>query len=202
MTQTTLALYNQALILCGASTMASELEDTVNGRAVRGVADIARQSIHTECQWTFSTTRTTLATVATTTIAWYYPEEGYVYTRPAGALRIWGMSDIYAHWREEGEYLISDIAGLGAKWTFDHTTVGLWRPKFQAAFIDKLCSEISFTILNSEPKAQAFLTKYKRITLPDAMAEDSQTGTHQTVIDDEWLGAKFQNGGNPARSYG
>ena len=200
-TYSTVALCNNALVLCGASPITSLTEDSANARALNAVYEIARKSILTECKWTFSTTRTTIATVATTTIAWFYDEESYVYTRPSAALRIWGMSDIYALWREEGSYLISDTAGLGAIFTFDQSDVSLWPPKFVAAFMDKLCSEVCYMILNSIQKAEAFLSKYEKISLPAAKTENSQTGTHQQVIDDSWEGAKFSNGGNAAKSY-
>ena len=111
------------------------------------------------------------------------------------------MSDIEAIWREEGAYIISNTASLGTLYTFDHSEVGLWRHKTIVAFIDKLCSDICFMILNSGPKAQAFLEKYEKVTLPKAMAEDSQTGIHQEVQDDAWLKSKFGGGGNSARSY-
>ncbi len=201
-TYTTVGIVNHALVLCGASPITSLTEDTANARAANAVYETSRKSILTDCRWTFALTRSTLSTVATTTIAFLYPEETSVYSRPAGALRIWQMSDIEAIWREEGAYIISNTASLGTLYTFDHSEVGLWRHKFVEAFIDKLCAEISYMILNSATKAQSFMEKYEKISLPKAMSEDSQTGAHQEVIDDAWLKAKYTGGGNPARSYG
>ena len=201
-TYTTVGICNHALVLCGASPITALTDDTANARALNAVFENARKAILTECRWTFALTRSTLATVATTAISFLYPEETSVYTRPTNALRIWQMSEIEAMWREEGPYIISNTASLGTLYTFDHSEVGLWRHKFVEAFIDKLCSDICFMILNSATKAQAFLEKYEKITLPKAMAEDSQTGVHQEVIDDAWLKSKYGNEGNPARSYG
>lgn len=200
-TYTTLAICNKALVLCGASPITSLSEDTANARALNAAYEISRQDFLTECRWTFSLTRSTLATVATTTFAFLYDEEGYGYSVPTGALRIWQMSDVEAVWRQEGSYIISDSDSLGALWTFDQSEVGLWTPKAVMAFIDKLCSDISYQIINSVPKAEAFLSKYQKISLPAAMSENSQTGTHQEVIDDAWLRSKQGGGGNPARSY-
>jgi len=56
-------------------------------------------------------------------------------------------------------------------------------------------------ILNDAKKGQLFLEKYKKLSLPSAMAEESQTGTHQEPIDDAWLKAKYGQDGNPSRSY-
>src|SRR3990167_3093263 len=199
-TYTTVGLVNHALLLCGASPIVALTDDTTNARAANAVYENARSGFLTECRWTFALTRSSLATSATV-MAWLHDEESYVYDRPTGALRIWQMSDIEAIWREEGAYIISNTASLGTLYTIDHTEVGLWRPKPTIAFIDKLCSDISFMVLNSATKAEAFLTKYQKVSLPAAMAEESQTGTHQEVQDDAWLKSKYGNGGNPARSY-
>lgn len=199
-TYTTVGLCNHALLLCGASPITALADDTANARALNAVYENARKGFLTECRWTFALTRTSLATSATT-FAWLHDEEAYVYTRPSGALRIWEMSDLEAIWREEGDYIISNTASLGTLYTIDHSEVGLWRPKAIIAFIDKLCSDICFMVLNSAQKAEAFLAKYQKVSLPAAMAEESQTGTHQEVRDDEWLKSKYGNGGNPARSY-
>lgn len=199
-TYTTIGICNHALILCGASTITSLSDDTNNARTLNAIIEDERKSFLTECRWTFSLTRTTLATVATTTFAWLNPEESYAYSRPSDILRIWQMSDIYAIWREEGAYIFSNTASLGTLATRDHSEYGLWRHKTVEAFTDKLCAAISFQILNSETKAKAFLEKYIKVTLPAAMAEDGQTGDHQEVIDDEWLRARH-GGGNPGRSY-
>lgn len=200
-TYTTLGIVNHALVLCGASPVTALTEDSTNGRALNAIYENARKGFLTECRWTFALTRSTLATASTATLAYLNDEEAYAFTKPSDALRIWQMSDIEAIWRQEGNYIISNTASLGTLYTYDHSEVGLWGPKAVIAFIDKLCAEISFHILNSSTKAQAFLEKYEKISLPKAMAEESQTGTHQEVIDDAWLRAKYHNGGNPARSY-
>ncbi len=204
-TYTTIGICNHALVLCGASPITALTDDSANARSLNAIYENARKGFLTECRWSFSTTRSTLATNSTTNLfPWTFDEEGYVYNRPGttgSCLRIWDMSDINAIWREEGEYLISDTTGLGARWTWDNSEVGLWRPKAITAFMDKLCSDICYMIINSVTKAEAFLKKYEGVSLPSAMAENSQTGMQQEVIDDAWEKAKFGQGGNPARSY-
>src|SRR3990167_2756815 len=143
-TYTTVGIVNHALLLCGASPIVALTDDTANARAADAVYENARKGFLTECRWTFALTRSTLATVATTTFAFLHDEEGYGYTRPSDALRIWQMSDIEAIWREEGGYIISNTASLSTLYTWDHNEVGLWRPKATIAFIDKLCSDIAF----------------------------------------------------------
>lgn len=201
-TQTTIAIANRALVFCGASPITSLTEDSHNARAVNAVFEMCRQSILTDNRWTFSLTRSTLTTNSTENLfPWTYSQEGYVYDKPTDALRIWAVSEPNALWRVEGEYIISDTAGLGVLYTWDNTEPGLWRPKFITAFVDKLCSEICFMILNNRTRANDFLEKYEKISLPSAEAENSQTGDHQFIRDDEWLSAKYDGSGNPARSY-
>lgn len=201
-TYTTVGICNHALVLCGASPITALTDDSANARALNAVFENARKGFLTECRWTFALTRSTLATVSTSgLVPFYYDDEAYVYDRPSNALRIWEMSDIAAMWREEGTRIISNTASLGTLYTWDHSEIGLWRPKATVAFMDKLCSDICFMILNSATKAQAFLEKYQRVSLPAAMAEESQTGAHQQIQDDAWLKAKYSGGGNPARSY-
>lgn len=196
-TQSTVTIVNKALTLCGANTISSLTEDTNNARIVNTIYAMSRQEILTECKWIFATTRSTLVTVATTTIAWYHTNEAYVYNRPAEALRIFELSDDKAEWREEGSYIICDTAGLGAKYVFDQTDVSKYPPMFIKAFIDLLCSEICFKVLNSIEKAKMFLELYEKISLPKAMAENSQVGLHQVMTDDAWEAAKYSNE-NPA----
>jgi len=204
-TYTTVGICNHALVLCGASPITALTDDSANARSLNAIYENARKGFLTECRWTFSTTRSTLVTNTTTNlIPWKFDEEAYVYNRPGttgSCLRIWDMSDTAAIWREEGEYIISDTDGLGARWTWDNSEVGIWRPKAISAFMDKLCSDISYIIINSVQKAEVFLTKYEKISLPAAMAENSQTGYQQEVIDDYWLKSKYGQDGNPARSY-
>lgn len=200
-TYTTLAVSNQALVLCGASPITALTDDTPNARALNAVYTISKKAFLTECKWNFSTTRSTLVTASTATLAWLHDEEAYAYVRP-DALRVWEVSDQQAVWREEGDYIIADTGSLGAKWTFE-VDIGKFSPKAITAFIDKLCSDICFMILNSTPKAESFLAKYEKVSLPQAKTENSQTGTQQVPIDDAWISSKYANGGggNPARSY-
>lgn len=205
-TATTLLILNHALVLCGASSITSLSDDTANARSLNAVYENCRRGFLTETRWSFSTTRSSLATNSTTGLfPWTFEEEGYVYDAPGtpsvNCLRIWDMSDPNAIWRLEGNYIISDTADLGVRWTFDNSEIGLWSPKAIIAFMDKLCADISLMIMSSSKKAQMYLEKYEKVSLPDAMAENSQTGFQIQVIDDAWLASKFGQGGNPSRSY-
>lgn len=196
MAVTKTSLVNKALTLCGAAPITNITDDTNNARIVNRVYEISRKAILTENRWNFATTRTTLS-ISAETMPWLYINEAYIYVRPADALRIFGVSDEQASWREEGDLIISDTASLGIRYVYDHDVPSKYPPKFLEAFIDKLCSDISFMILNDGRKAKAFLEKYEKVTLIKAQAENSQTGVQQFVKDDAWENSKYQNF-NPA----
>lgn len=191
---------NKALTLCGAAPVSAITDDTNNARVVDRVYEIARKSILSECLWTFAATRTTLATTAAS-LAWNYDDETYVYVRPTAALKIFEVNPDTAIWREEGANIITDTSSLGIKFVYDHDDPSLYPAYFLEAFIDKLCVDISYMIINSVTKAEAFLSKYQKISLPNAKSSNSQIGKQQDPIDDAWEIAKLMNGGNPARSY-
>lgn len=186
------SLSNKALTLCGASPITSLSDETQNARVVNRIYEISRKSILGEGMWTFALTRTTL-TVSADAMAWYETDEAYVYTRPSNAVRIFGVSDKYATWREEGDYIISDTASLGIVFVHDHDNPAKYPPAFLEAFIDKLCSDICFMLLHSATKAEAFLKKYNEVSLPKALSANSQTGKFMKIIDDAWERSKFYN---------
>jgi hypothetical protein len=192
---------NKALTLCGASPITNITDDTNNARVANRVYEISLKGVLTECRWNFATTRATLS-LSADEMPWDHPGEAYVYVRPSTCLRIFEVSDSAAIWREEGDYIISDTPSLGIKYVYYHDDPSKYPPFFLEALIDKLCSDISFMIINSASKAEAFLTKYQKVSLPNAMSANAQTGTQQPPMDDEWILSKYGNsGGNQARSY-
>lgn len=187
------SLCNKALTIVGAAPITNITDDTNNARILNRVYEIARRSILSECCWSFAATRATL-TLSADTMPWSYDEEAYVYVRPSTVIRIFDVSDPYAQWREEGDYIISDTNSLGIKYVYDLDDPSKYSASFTEAFIDKLCSDICFMILNSATKAEGYLAKYEKVSLPKAKSENAQTGTQQTPRDDAWVNTKFGNG--------
>lgn len=186
------SLVNKALTLAGGTPITNITDDTNNARIVNRVYEIALKSIMGECQWNFCTQRVMLVSSATT-FAWYHTDEIVVYVRPSTCIRIFGTNDDDAHWREEGDYIISDTVGLGIKYTYYLDDPSKYPSAFVEAFIDKLCSDIGYMIINNATIASAFLEKYIKGSLPKAMAENAQIGTHQYLKDDAWERAKTQD---------
>lgn len=186
------SLVNKALTLAGATPIINITDDTNNARIVNRVYEIALKSILGECRWNFATERVLLVSSATTK-AWYYTNETCVYVRPSTCIRIFGTNDDDAEWREEGDYIISDTTGLGIIYTYYLDDPSKYPSAFVEAFIDKLCSDIGYMIINDKQAGGVFFEKYNKISLPKAMAENAQIGKHQYLKDDAWQDAKYHN---------
>lgn len=186
-------LVNKALTLVGANPITSLDDDTNNARIVNRVYEISLKSILSECKWNFATKRALLSEVSTT-LDWYDSGETIVYQKPSDMIRIFGASDSSATWREEGDYIISDTSALGLRYTYYLDTPSKYPPAFIEAFIDKLCSDIAYMIVNSSTLGDKFKQLYETSSLPKAMSKDSQTGVQQSMVDDAWELAKYSNG--------
>jgi hypothetical protein len=192
MATTKTAMVNKALTLVGANPIVNIDDEAENARIVNRVYETSLRSILSECKWNFATRRKLLAE-ASYEPEWTYTNEVYVYTKPADCIRIFGSNDNMATWREEGDYIFSDTTGLGLIYVYYLDSPSKYPAAFAEAFIDKLCSDIAYMVLNSRTVAEGFLEKYNKVSLPKAMAENAQTGTHLTLKDDAWEIAKYTN---------
>jgi len=187
-------ILNKALVLCGASTIVNISDNSPNAIALSNVYEISLQSILSECKWNFCTTRATL-TLAATSPAFLWPGEAFVYDLPTNVIRIWMTNPATASWREEGGQIISNSNNLGIIYTYYDDNPGDYPSYFLDAFIDKLCSDIAYLIINSVQVAEVFVKKYETVTLPKAMSANSQTGIQQQPNDSAWTSSKFYNDG-------
>ena len=182
-------IVNKALTLVGASPIVNIDDDTQNARVVNRVYEISLKSILSETAWTFALRRKLLSQV-TDTLEWYDPGETYVYQRPNECIRIFRANNPNTVWREQEDFIISDTTGLGVEYVWYNNTPSKYRPSFVEAFVDKLCSDVAFMILNSKTVAETFLEKYEKVSLPKALAENAQIGTPHYQKDDAWDLAK------------
>jgi hypothetical protein len=192
MSVTKTSLVNKALTIAGATPITNITDDTNNARIVNRVYEIALKSILGECRWNFATERALLNS-SSSIKAWYYTGETCVYVRPSTCIRIFGTNDDDAEWREEGDLIISNTTGLGIIYTYYLDDPSKYPSAFVEAFIDKLCSDIGYMIINNATAANAFYEKYQKVSLPKAMAENAQVGKHQYLKDDAWEQAKYHN---------
>jgi hypothetical protein len=185
-------LINKALTQVGAAPIINIDDDSNNARIVNRVYEISLRSILSECKWNFATKRVMLSAV-TETLAWYDTGEIYVFQKPIDVIRIFGVSAPNITWREEGEYIISDASSLGIRYVYFLDVPSKYPASFVEAFADKLCSDIAYIIVNSATLGERFKKLYEEISLPRAMSENSQAGRQQTLQDDAWELAKYQD---------
>ena len=186
-------LINKALTLVGANPITNISDDTNNARIVNRVYEGALRSILAECRWNFATTRAVLVTSADSP-DWLRTDESYVYARPHDIVRIFGTSDDDAQWREEGDYIISDTASLGIVYTTYIEDTSKFPAFFLDAFIDRLCVDIAYMIVNDKALAKEFQQRYSDESLPKAMSQNAQIGYQSYLKDDAWERAKDSDG--------
>ena len=192
-------ILNKALTLVGAAPVVSINDGTTNANICANVYAIALQSVLSECKWNFATTRAKLSLLTSGSTgypAFLYMNEQFVYQLPTDVIGIFGFNPGSAQCREENGVLISDSADLGILYVYYDDDPGDYPSYFLEAFIDKLCSDIAYMIINSATIAESFVKKYETVSLPKALSRNSQTGIQQTMIDDQWTRAKFQDGGD------
>jgi len=189
-TKTTIV--NKALTKVGAQPVVSIDDDTEQARAISRVYELALRSILSECKWNFATRRKLLSASATE-FEWYENSEKYVYSKPADCIRVISTNDKYATWREEGDYILSDTANLGIRYVTYLDDPAKYSHAFIDAFVDKLCSDIAYSIVNSSSLGDTFFEKYEKLSLPKAMAINGQIGKQIEIVDDEWENAKYNS---------
>lgn len=198
-------IINKALVLVGGATITSINDNSPNAIALSNVYELSLQSILSECKWNFCTKRfkpSVLSSSSSTYPAFLYPGEVSVYVLPSDVIRIWTTNPENAVIREESGNLISDTVGLGIVYTFFDDDPSDYPSYFLDAFIDKLCSDIAYLIINSSAIAESFIKKYETVSLPKAVSANSQTGVQQVPKDNYWVNSKFYNGGNYNPSVG
>jgi len=183
----------KALTEVGATPITSLDDGTNNADIVSRVYEISLKAILAECKWNFATKRS-LLTLSEDTLAWYEGGENYIYVRPTDIIKIFGTNDNKATFREEQDYIISNTSGLGIRYVYYHDDPTKYSYQFVEAFVDKLCSDIAYIIVNSSSLGDKYKNLYEGVTLPKALSSNSQVGRQQTIQDDAWELAKYQNG--------
>ena len=185
---------NNALTRVGANPITSIDDDTNNARVISRVYELSLRSILSECRWNFATKRL-LLTISADTLVWYYTSEGenFVYVKPTDVIQIFGTNNLNATLREEGDYLISNRDELGIKYTQYHDVPSKYPAAFVDAFVDKLCSDIAYMIVNSATLGDKYKKIYETLSLDKAMTINSQTNGVEQIRDEEWVASKYNN---------
>lgn len=185
-------ILNKALTLVGAAPVTNIDDDSNNARVMSRVYEIALRSVLSECKWNFATKRA-LLTLTTDTMAWYDTGNTYVYQKPIDMIKIFGTNTANSEWREEGDYIISDTTGLGVRYVYYLDQPSKYPAYFIDAFVDKLCSDVAYMIVNSATLGEKFKQLYEGISLPKGIASNAQVGDQQALQDDAWELAKYRD---------
>jgi len=176
---------NKSLTLVGANPIVSITDDSQNARILNRVYELSLKSILSEAPWVFALKRRLLS-LSADTLEWYDTNENYVYARPNDMIRAFRANDTDAIWRQHGNYIVSDTSDLGLEYVYYLDQPSNYSTSFVEAFVDKLCSDIGFMVVNSKTLAENFLEKYETVSLAKALAENAQIGTPIPMKDDLW----------------
>lgn len=185
-------IINKGLTLIGAAPITNIDDNSNNARVASRIYPTSLTSVLSACKWNFATKRMLLS-VVTDTLDWYDTGESIVYQKPADMVRIFGTNSPGAIWREEGDFIISDTAGLGLRYVYFLDTPSKYSIDFVDALIDRFASDAAYAIVNSQTLAEKYKKLYETLSLPKAMSLNSQTGTQQTMKDDAWELSKFSD---------
>lgn len=186
-------IINKGLTLVGAAPITNIDDNSNNAKISSRVYPLSLKSVLSACKWNFATKRA-LLTVSADTLDWYDTGVNIVYVKPIDIVRIFGTNSQNAKWYEEGDYIVSDTSGLGIRYVYLLDTPSKYSIDFIDALIDKFASDIAYALVNSQTLGQKYLEKYEKLSLPKAMSLNAQTGTQQTLQDDAWELAKYQDG--------
>ncbi len=187
-------IINKALALIGAKQISDITDGTNTANLVASIYETSLKSVLSECKWNFATKRVSLPTNSTASLDYYDVGEGVIYDRPTDIVTIYDSNPPAARWREEGDYIISDSSGLGLRYVYFLEDTTKFPIYFIEALVDKLSADLAYQVVNSASLAEQFIRKYESISLAKAQSKNSQTGIQQTMRDDAWELAKFQNG--------
>jgi hypothetical protein len=186
-------IINKACTQVGARTVTSIDDGSDTANVLSAIYEPCLKSVLNECKWNFATKRAALATNSTVTLDFYDVGQGALYDRPTDVVRIFNSDPPYAKWKEEGDYIISDSSALSLRYVYYIEDTTKFPIYFVEALVDKLSADIAYAIVNSASLADSFLRKYEKISLPKAISSNSQTGEQQTMVDDAWTIAKYND---------
>lgn len=195
-------IVNKALVKLGSRPVVN-LEDDGTDESVTALNlyDIALEALLSETLWTFATKRKLLQTT-TDPIAFSvnYEDLAYSYQRPIDAIRIFQTNDQAAYWKEEGDQILSNTAGLGVIYTFRNEVTETYPVYFVDALADRLAADMAYPLLNSMSKTEDMNKAYERVSLPKAKSQNGQVGTAKELNDNYWINARL--GGPNVAEFG
>ena len=164
---------------------------------------IATQVSQTSAYYTCITAHTS-GTFATDLTSGYWVEceeivmtddgMGNVYYKPSDLVSLNFVNTKTATYRVEEQGILSDTADLEIIYTYRNTTTTTYHSAFTLALATRLAAEVCYRLTEDAQKAAYLFKEYEEVKLPKAKSFDSQQGTPQGILQDEWETARNQGG--------
>ena len=138
--------------------------------------------------WSFAQSIVNLGQVSGVTVP--FGDLTNVFAKPSDCIKI-NYKNVWDRVKIIGPYLYTSANTLGIKYTFRNYNVATYFPEFKAALQGLIAAEICFAITNSAKKAADLRDVYDEILLPEAMSSDSQQGSPEPAIANEWDNARM-----------
>jgi len=195
LTTTTKSIANEALSLIGGKLIVTFDEDTVSGRLVSAFYTQTLEDILAEHPWTFAQKRAEL-TDDDTDPTFTDDLMTVTYSRPADMIKLNFVNIRNARIKLEGDKILSDTEDLYALYTYNNTNPTTYFSKFTSAFVMLLAAKMAYGMTDGRTLSEQLLKTYLSTSLPTAISADSQQGTPQVPIQNNWLGARTSGGGD------
>jgi hypothetical protein len=180
------SICNMALADLGAMRIASLGENSENAELCNLKYDRTREDVLTDHIWNFAQKRAVLATLSADPV-WTDDDMTIVYQKPTDCLKINYVNIRSAIFKIEEDKILSNTTGLKIKYTQNITDPNKFFSKFISALVTRLAAELAYPITTKRTLAESLFRLYYDTQLPLAKSMDSQQGTPQGAIQDEWL---------------
>ena len=190
---------NLALTLLGADLITSMSESTERARTANALFDSVRDAVLRSFPWNFAIRRTQVASLATPTPADTW---NYYFTQPTGCLRVLKVDEAVGG-REfvlERGYIACNHSPIVVKYIYQETDV----TKYDALFVQALGARLAHAMAHRRIQSSAReedLWKIYRSYVREARSVDSQEGTPENLVADDWLDSRgtgsVMRSGNP-----
>ena len=186
----TVDIVNGGLMLLGETLITSLSDATQEARLASSAWARVRPAVIRAHPWNSTTTRTTLAKLATTP-AWGYD---YEYQLPHDCLAVFDINtdDSEQYWAVEGRKLLCDLdAPLGILYAKDETDSGVFDPLLVEALSHAVALELCEAITQSNTK-RGQLHELLNETMTRAKMADGQESSPKAFDEDDWLLARLR----------
>ena len=158
-----------ALLELGEEPVVSLDQDVERARVMRGLYAAERDGLLEEHPWNFATVRAGLARLAEGP-AFGFP---YAFALPADCLTVLAVEPAAAAWAVESGRLLSDAAGLAARYVRRVTDANAMPPSFRAALAARLAAKAARKLTGSAAEKER-LEKLAADRLRTAKGRDAQ----------------------------